>query len=259
MLVVDLVAASGALLYLALGTLKWTLGRRGEAVYDFEAAVNVLLYTVILQVIFSAADSIAGSIGIPISLNSAGFVSERLNESSLTFANASRLAVETILYVQSERAVLASAPLTSPFASVLGAATGWSVTELSIAAIFFLHLSFASRVVAAASPYLALVGSALLPVPKFRRWGSSFLAIYLATSLGLLYSNSVTAKAIGRVHRPSPFSPADWVNVASIAGDTAVALGEAMTLSAVALSLATAAGVGFAGIFEGIYVNFVRV
>ncbi|QOJ79650.1 hypothetical protein IG193_04130 [Infirmifilum lucidum] len=259
MILVDLVAASGSAVYVLLGAAKWVLGRRADALTDFEASINVLLYVILLQITFSTADAIAGWVGLSVSLNNTRLVSALLQESSSVFANASRLAIDTILYVQTERAALAAAPITSPLASVLGAATGWSVTELSVVAIIYMHLSFASRAFALTAPFLATVGAVLLPIPRLRRWGGTFLAIYLSVSLGLLYSGSATAKALSNIRRPSPINPIDWINIASIVGDIAVALGEAATITVLALSLATVAGVGLAGVFDGIYVNLLRV
>ncbi|MEZ0345489.1 MAG: hypothetical protein ABWK01_02975 [Infirmifilum sp.] len=258
MLLPDLSAALAALFYLALGGMKWFLGRRSEAISNFEAVVDVLAHLLILQLVFSIADTVATAAGIRVSLGSPEFVSERLNASASVFWEASQTAVSTILYVQTERAVLAAAPLTSPLSSVLGAATGWSTTELSIVAIFFMHLSFATRVFSTIAPFLVSIGSVLLPVPKIRRLGASLLAIYLSTSIAVIYGGSVTEKTVEKIKVPSPINPLDWVNIAGLTSDIAISLGQCATIVAVALALSIAAGYGMTSVFDSIYVTMVR-
>lgn len=259
MILVDSIAAAAAAAYVAIGALRWVLGRRAEALAHFESAVNVAVHLIILQLIFAVAGLIASELGLQENLSNASSVREALEATSKVFGEAAQTAISLILYVQTERALLAAAPVTSPLSSVLGAATSWSTGELSIIAILFLHLSFAAKAFSAAAPYLALTGSALLPVPRLRSMGASLLSVYLSVSIALFYGGSIVSSSLAKVKTPSALNPVDWVTIASTVGDAAMALGEAATLCVLALTLAAAAGAGLARVFGGLYVSVLRV
>ena len=258
MLLADYTAALASVFYLAYGGIKWLLGKRSEALNAFEEVVDILVHLLVLQLIFSIAESIASLLHISASLNDAELVSNAIGRAGSIFWEASQKAISVILYVQTERALLASAPITNPLSSVLGAATGWSTSELSMVAIFFMHLSFASQVFSSIASSLLFIGSILLPVPKLRRLGASLLAIYLATSVALLYSSGVVQDKMKNFVEPSPLNPIDWLRIAGIVSDNAILLGEAATTVALVLTLSTIAGYGLSSVFDSIYVSVVR-
>ncbi|MGB9709690.1 MAG: hypothetical protein ACP5II_04675 [Infirmifilum sp.] len=259
MLLADYAAGLAAIIYILSGSVKWILGKRREAIESLEAVVDILIHLLALQVIFWIADLIASYIQIPLSFNATGTVSEKISYSSSVFWEASQKAISTIMYVQTERALLASAPLTSPLSSVLGAATGWAISELSILAIFYMHLSYAAKFFSVLAPYLALIGSILLPVPKIRRVGASLLAIYLATSISFILSAQIVSRDLEKIPEISPLNPVDWISVSSKVSDITIKLGESATLIALAFSISIVAGYGLAGVFDSIYVSVVRI
>jgi len=258
-------AVSWALLGLAVsfhaayGMLKWSLGMRHEALYEWEKAVSVLVYLLVVHLILWVSSEISTALGLGISVTNPSSAAERLKQAAGVFWNASRIAVDTVLFISVERAALAAAPLTTPLSSVLGSATGWSTTELSIVSIYFMHLSFASDAISRVSWLLLSLGATLTAIPSLRKAGATLLAAYLSSTLSLTYSSNVVAQALGSVRVPSGTSPIDWVKVAEIAGNNAVALGSAATHTAVALALGAAAGVGLTSLFGSIYISLTRV
>ncbi|ABL78125.1 hypothetical protein [Thermofilum pendens] len=254
-----LTAAVGAGLYAAVGLLYWFLGRRSESLRFFEDAALSAAFVVVVHVILGVSSQIATLAGVQLNLWSSADVSACARRASETFWEASRKAVDTVLFVEAERALLASTPVTSPLASVLGGATGWSTAELGIVAIVYMHLSFAAEAFSIVSPYLFAFGAALMPIPRLRRLGASLLSIYLSTAIAMAYSLQVTSDALRGVRVPSASSPLDWVNVAGVAGENAVLLGKALTLTSLAFALATVGGVGLASAFDSVFVGFVRV
>ena len=242
----------------AYGVLKWSLGMRREALYEWEKAVSVLVYLLVVHLILWVSGEISTALGLGISVSNPFSAAESLRQAAGVFWNASRVAVDTIMFVSVERAVLAAAPLTTPLSGVLGGATGWSVTELSIVSIFYMHLSFASDVISRVSWPLLSLGATLTAIPSLRKAGATLLAAYLSSTLSLVYSSNVVAQALRSTRVPSS-SIMDWIKVAEIAGSNAVALGNAATHTAVALALGAAAGVGLAALFGSIYISLTRV
>ena len=242
----------------AYGVLKWSLGMRREALYEWEKAVSVLVYLLVVHLILWVSSEISTALGLGISVSNPSSAAESLRQAAGVFWNASRVAVDTIMFVSVERAVLAAAPLTTPLSGVLGGATGWSVTELSIVSIFYMHLSFASDVISRVSWPLLSLGATLTAIPSLRKAGATLLAAYLSSTLSLVYSSNVVAQALRSTRVPSS-SIMDWIKVAEIAGSNAVALGNAATHTAVALALGAAAGVGLAALFGSIYISLTRV
>jgi hypothetical protein len=242
----------------AYGVLKWSLGMRREALYEWEKAVSVLVYLLVVHLILWVSSEISTALGLGINVSNPSSAAESLRQAAGVFWNASRVAVDTIMFVSVERAVLAAAPLTTPLSGVLGGATGWSVTELSIVSIFYMHLSFASDVISRVSWPLLSLGATLTAIPSLRKAGATLLAAYLSSTLSLVYSSNVVAQALRSTRVPSS-SIMDWIKVAEIAGSNAVALGNAATHTAVALALGAAAGVGLAALFGSIYISLTRV
>ena len=198
-------------------------------------------------------------LGVAIDVANPASVQSALRYASSVFWNASRVAVDAILYVSTERAVLAATPLTAPLSSVLGAATGWSTTELSIVAIYFMHLSFAADVISRVATWLLSLGVTLTPIPALRKAGASLLAAYVSASLSLPYAAVITQEALAKARVPSALNPADWFQVAGIVGETAVALGSAAAEASVAIALGAVAGIGLASIFGSMYLNLVHL
>jgi hypothetical protein len=243
----------------AYGVLKWSLGMRREALYEWEKAVSVLVYLLVVHLILWVSSEISTALGLGISVSNPFSAAESLRQAAGVFWNASRVAVDTIMFVSVERAVLAAAPLTTPLSGVLGGATGWSVTELGIVSIFYMHLSFASDVISRVSWLLLSLGATLTAIPSLRKAGATLLAAYLSSTLSLVYSSNVVAQALRSIRVPSSTSVMDWIKVAEIAGSNAVALGSAATHTAVALALGTAAGVGLAALFGSVHISLTRV
>jgi hypothetical protein len=242
----------------AYGVLKWSLGMRREALYEWEKAVSVLVYLLVVHLILWVSSEISTALGLGINVSNPSSAAESLRQAAGVFWNASRVAVDTIMFVSVERAVLAAAPLTTPLSGVLGGATGWSVTELSIVSIFYMHLSFASDVISRVSWPLLSLGATLTAIPSLRKAGATLLAAYLSSTLSLVYSSNVVAQALRSTRVPSS-SIMDWIKVAEIAGSNAVALGNAATHTAVALALGAAAGVGLAALFGSVHISLTRV
>jgi len=245
--------------YTAHGTLKWSLGMRREALYEWEKAVSVVVYLLVVYLILWISGEISGVLGLGVNVSSPSSAAESLQQAAKVFWNASRAAVDTVLFVSVERAVLATAPLTTPLSSVLGGATGWSTAELSIAAVYFMHLSFAADAISRVSWLLLSLGATLTAIPNLRKAGATLLAAYLSSVLSLTYSSHVVAQALESVRVPAGSNIMDWIRVAEIAGNNAVALGGAATHTAVALALGVAAGVGLASLFGSIYISLAKV
>ncbi|MCC6003038.1 MAG: hypothetical protein LM590_01705 [Thermofilum sp.] len=252
------VVAAGVAVYLAVGAIYWGLGQRGAALRYFEDAVISLIFILVVQAIFSAASQVASLAGIEINLWSSLEVSKAFATASRVFWNASRRAVDLIFFVEAEKAVLASTPLTAPLVNVLSGSTGWSLSELSLVAIVYMHFSFVSEVFSMISAYMLTIGSTLTPVPKLRKLGVSLLSLYISTSLAIVFSSQITCDALTKTRLPQAVNPADWVNIASIVGDAAVELGRVMTLSLVASALATIGGIGLASAFDSIIVSVLK-
>uniref|UniRef100_A0A7C4BC96 Uncharacterized protein n=1 Tax=Thermofilum pendens TaxID=2269 RepID=A0A7C4BC96_THEPE len=243
----------------AYGMLKWILGMRREALYEWEKAVSVLLHLLIVHLVLWVASEISTALGLSMYVSNPSSAAESLKRAAGVFWNASRVAVDTVMFVSVERAVLAAAPLTTPLSSVLGGATGWSTTELSIVSIFFMHLSFASDAISRVSWLLLSLGATLTAIPSLRKAGATLLAAYLSSTLSLVYSSNVVAHTLERVRVPSGTSIMDWIKVAEIAGNNAVALGSAATHTALAIALGAAAGVGLTSLFGSVYISLTRV
>lgn len=245
--------------YFALGGLRWFLGQRREALLEFERGTHVVVYLLVVLLVLRTAEELSSILGLKVRLSDPLSAENALRQAASTFWNASRAAVDIVIFVSAERAVLAAAPLTTPLSSVLGAATGWSVTELSIVAIFFMHLSFAAEALSNVSAWILGLGASLTPVPALRKAGAALLATYLSSVISLSYSAMLTCEALQSVRVPSATSPVDWVRIAEIAGNAAVALGSAATKTGVALAMGSVAGVGLAGLFGSIYISFARL
>lgn len=246
----------GFTFFVALGLAKWFLGQRQQSLNYFELAANTLVYIFVVQLVLWAAGAVAGKVGVTVPLTNVGSVSEALNSTSGIFWQANRRAVDTIIAVQAFRAGLAAVPIISPLSSVVGAATGWSISELGLVAIVYLHLTFLARVLSRLAPYLLLFGSTLTPIPRARKIGVALLATYIALTVGLLYAGGVTGSALQKAPPPpSAANPVDWFNMASIASDIALYLGEALTYSLVALALSSAVGAGLSFALGGVYVS----
>jgi len=243
----------------AYGALKWSLGMRREALYEWEKAVSVVVYLLVVHLILWVASEVSGALGLSVSVPNPSSAAESLRHAAGVFWNASKAAVDTVLFVSVERAVLATAPLTTPLSSVLGGATGWSTAELSIVAIYFMHLSFAAEAISRVSWPLLSLGATLAAIPSLRKAGATLLAAYISSVLSLTYSSGVVAHALTGVRVPSSTDIMDWIKVAEIAGNNAVALGGAATHAAVALALGAAAGVGLASLFGSVYISLTRV
>lgn len=246
-------------LYFALGALRWTLGMRSDAIRDFEKGVQVAVYLLVVMFILRAADELAIEVGLDVRLTDPVSAGAALRRAAALFWNASRLAVDTVLYVATERAVLAAAPLTTPLSSVLGAATGWSTAELSLVAVFFMHLSFTSDILSRVSALLLAAGATLTPISATRRAGAALLAAYLSGTVSIAYAGAMVDQALAQCRLPSGANPVDWLRVAAIVGDTAVALGSAATKSFVAIALGSITGMGLANLFGSIYISLARL
>jgi len=254
------VIGAGFTFFVLYGATKWVLGQRQQAMYYFELAANTLAYIFIVEIVLWASQLVAGQVGVSVPLTDVGTVSSSINKSSVVFWSANRRAVDTIIAVQTFRAGLAAIPIVSPLSGVVGAATGWSVSELGLVAIVYLHLTFLARVLSVLAPYLLLFGSTLTPIPRLRRIGVALLAVYITLTIGLLYAGAVTQQALSKAPPPpSAANPVDWFNMASIASDIALCLGEALTYSLVALALSSAVGAGISFALGGVYVSIGRV
>lgn len=253
------ILAAALTTYFALGVIRWILGQRREALLEFEKGMHVAVYLLVVLLMLRAAEEISSSLGLEVRLSDPLSAESTLRQAASTFWNASRAAVDVVLFVSTERAILAAAPLTTPLSSVLGAATGWSVTELSITAIFFMHLSFAADALSRVATLILSLGASLTPVPALRKAGAALLAAYLSAVISLSYAALLTHDALQNVMVPSAASPMDWVKVAEIAGDAAVSLGSAATKAGVALAMGSVAGVGLASFFGSIYISLTRL
>lgn len=252
------ILAAALVLYFSLGILRWVLGLRREALQEFEKGLHVLIYLLVVALILRIVDELAAEIGLKVKLSDPISVETALQYAASVFWNASRVAVDAVLFVGMERAILASAPLTTPLSSVLGAATGWSLAELSIVAIFFMHLSFASQVISQIATPILSIGASLTPVPATRKAGAALLAAYLSATISLSYAASMTADVLQHSRVPSIGSVEDWFKVAEIVGNLAVSLGSAATRASIALVLGSIAGIGLTNLFGAIYVSLTR-
>jgi len=122
-----------------------------------------------------------------------------------------------------------------------------------------MHLSFAADAISRVSWLLLSLGATLTAIPNLRKAGATLLAAYLSSVLSLTYSSHVVAQALESVRVPAGSNIMDWIRVAEIAGNNAVALGGAATHTAVALALGVAAGVGLASLFGSIYISLAKV
>ena len=257
---IDYVVGLGFAFFVSYGLAKWFLGQRSQALHYFELAANTLAYIFVVQLILWAAGVVAGQVGVSVPLMDVGSVSQQLNSSAETFWQANRRAVDTIIAVQTFRAGLAAIPVVSPLSSIVGAATGWSTSELGLVAIVYLHLTFLTRTFSVLAPYLLLFGSTLTPVPRVRKIGVALLATYVTLTVGLLYSAGVTTVALEKAPPPpNVVNPVDWINLASITADIALMLGEALTYSLVAMTLSSAVGAGLSFALGGVYVSLGRI
>lgn len=252
------IIASGIAAYLALGSIYWSLGQRQTALKYFEDATVALALIFIVQLIFSITSELASMAGLNINLWNSLEVSNICSTASGIFWDASRKAVDMIFFVETEKAILASTPLTAPLVSVLSGATGWSLSELSLVAIFYMHFSFVAQVFSMVSSYLFALGTTLTPIPRLRKIGISLVSLYLSTSLAIAFSSQVTAEALSKIRVPQAINPTDWINIAGIIGDAAVELGRSLTLSIFASTLATIGGIGLASIFDTVMISVLR-
>ena len=260
MLIDYLVVGLGFAFFVSYGAIKWFLGQRSQALHYFELAANTLAYIFVVQLVLWAAGVVAKQAGISVPLTDVGSVSQQLNSTAGVFWSANRRAVDTIIAVQTFRAGLAAIPIVSPLSSIVGAATGWSVSELGLVAIVYLHLTFLARVLSVLAPYLLLFGSTLTPVPRIRKIGVALLATYVTLAVGLLYAGAVTGSALQRAPPPpNPGNPLEWTSIAAITSDIALYLGEALTYSLVALALSSAVGAGLSFALGGVYVSIGKV
>ena len=260
MLIDYFVVGLGFTFFVAYGMVKWFLGQRQQAMYYFELAANTLVYIFVVQLVLWAAVVVAGQVGISVPLTDVGSVSSSFNSSADTFWQANRRAVDTIIAVQIFRAGLAAVPIVSPLSSVVGAATGWSISELGVVAIVYLHLTFLARVLSVLAPYLLFFGSTLAPIPRLRKIGVALLTTYIALTVGVLYAGAVTQQVLDSAPPPPNLvNPLDWVRIAAITSDIAIYLGEALTYSLVAIALSSAIGAGLSFALGGVYVSLGRV